>query len=111
MKVTPAAIAIALLLASNIATGYLALHRDEIRADHLQRIQLNTEGDGTVFVTLGRSDTPGGPVVNNPYHAATLELTPRAAIQLQSELTQTIRLIHQAAQAQRAEARSQQRVD
>lgn len=104
MRITPAATVIALLAVSNAFTAYLAVDRQrDIRADHLQQVRLDTNGDGTILVTLGTSDTPAGPVATNPHHAATLELTPRAAIQLQVELSRTIQLVQEAAKVQRVE--------
>jgi hypothetical protein len=102
MKIRPVGVLIALLISTNVALGYVALKRDrQINADHLQQIRLNTDGIGTILVTLGTSDTPGGPVAIDPHHAATLALTPRAAIQIHLEIGRVIRDVQAAAAAQR----------
>lgn len=100
---------ITLLIATNLVLGYSVLNRggrQTIKADHLQGVRINTKENGTIYVTLGASDTPSGLVAMNPKETAVLALTPRAAIQLQVELTRTIQMIQEAAKAERVASQS-----
>lgn len=93
------------LLGSTI--GWLTMHDEHIiAADHLQGMRIDVQGNGLLYVDLGASSTPSGPVALNPRKSGTLILTPRAAIQMEVELQRIIKTVQSAAEARTEGQRS-----
>jgi hypothetical protein len=106
MKLSKSTVTITALALLSLGLGAALAHRymqqPVIYADHVQQLRMDVANE-VLRVRLGSSDLPNGPAVTNPQEAGSLALTPRAAIQLQVELSRLIKLIHEAAKAQQAD--------
>lgn len=106
MKINKPMLALALLnLVLGSALAYEHIRQPAIYADHIQQLRMDVPNE-VLRVRLGSSDVPNGPAVIHPKDSGSIALTPRAAIQLQVELTRMIQLIQEASKAQHAERRS-----
>jgi hypothetical protein len=109
MRINKSAAVIAALALLNLILGsalaYQHSRRPVIYADHIQQLRMDLQHQ-VLRVRLGSSEVPNGPSITNPEPSGSIALTPRAAIQLQVQLTNVIKLIQEAAKAQRVEQRS-----